>query len=743
MAYGLKYQNEFNSRSDETGLQHTYFLQFWFKDYTGQAISIFGGETSVIQRCTVDDPMAPIKGQSLDITLVNEGNNLPITAFQSEDDDGVQVRLLEGTNLKFIGYLVQDDFYELQVDFAHTITISANDGLGLLKGVILSDAAVRRAFNMSFRTNGVDTVVYMWTEDAAFYPQVGNTIEILGISYVIVTAINETTFIGPAEYNWTITLNTSTGGIPQTLDIIYLTGEINLLLKNSLLSIIASCLVQTDLALVTNIFLNHCEYRQNPLVSTFEQTLINSQIFISGETYDNCYSVLEKILTAFKCTLFQANGQWNIVHWPEFRRWASNAVPGFVYDETWSAIGTTMFSNTFNIGPGNPTTWQSGLQNGALRGWKFSQKVFNFRQPKYLLYNYDLKILGPLIRTYISGPNTINEYEATGFLGGEGPVLAERFIRVTLDTASLAEISRKLVVRGPNSNSATAVQCQPFEVTKGDKIKFSFTMQTNVSQPGVVGIVFAVILQDGISTKYVDELPVGNGAWINSLGFSYNFPGGDNTNLQHNIEIASSQVPFSGLVYCYLASATQAPFNTSRETWYTDIRLEYQPYIADSTKITGQIHKQLQNINKKLNNDVEVFLDDTPRNSIEGTLFLTTKTPATAYGLQDRTFVWRYPNPPSGDRRLGELNTWEELQYKRVTRSKMEGSFVGNYQAGIPVSLLTMAIMSQYPNKNYTFGLLTIDYKKNQFSGTLFEIYDVTDADLVADYTLTYKYATQ
>lgn len=743
MAYGLKYQNEFNSRSDDNGLQHTYFLQFWFKDYTGIAASIEGGETSVVQRCTIDDPMAPIKGQSLDITLINENNSLPITAFQSEDDDAVQVRLLEGTNLLFIGYLVQDDFYETKVDNTHTITLSANDGLGLLKGVILSDAEVRRAFNMSFRTNGVDTVVYMWTEDSAFYPQAGNAIEILGNTYTIATAVNETTVISIATYNWTITLTTSTGGIAQTVDIVYLTGEVNLLLRNSLLSLIAVCLGQTNLSLITNIFLNHCEYRQDPLKSTFEQTLLNSQLFISGETYENCYTALEKIMAAFKCTLFQANGQWNIVHWPEFRRWANNAVPGFIYDETWTAIGNTTFNNTFNIGTANPTTWISGLQEGSLRGWKFSRKVFDYKQPKYLLYNFDLQVLGTLLRTYVSGSTTVSEYEAPGFAGGLGPTLCERFIRVIIDTGTNTEVDRCLVVRGPNSDSARAVACTPFEINEGDKLTFSFSFQTNISQPGSLTIIFDVVLTNGILTRFVDEVPAGNGNWISTQGFNYTISSGDNSNQKHQVEIASSSTPFSGIVTCYFAIATDSPYNSSRETLYRDIRLEYVPFINDQLKITGQIHKQLQPPNKKLNNDVEIVIDDSPKNSITGTLFLTTKTPATAYGLQDRTAFWRYPNAPSGDRRLGELNTYEELLYKRVTRSKLEGGFIGNYQGGIPVSLLTMIIPDFYPNKNYTFGLLTINYKTNQFNGSLFEIYDVTDAELSAEYTLTYKYATQ
>jgi len=53
--------------------------------------------------------------------------------------------------------------------------------------------------------------------------------------------------------------------------------------------------------------------------------------------------------------------------------------------------------------------------------------------------------------------------------------------------------------------------------------------------------------------------------------------------------------------------------------------------------------------------------------------------------------------------------------------------------------------MSQeyYNVQNYTFGLLTIDYKRNQFSGTLRELYDTEQPELDNDYTLTNKYSTE
>ena len=87
MAYGLKYQTQFTSESDANNASLDYTLQFLFKDYVGSESTVLGAETSVVQRCTDDNPVSPIKGQSLDITLINKNQSLPISSFFSEDDD--------------------------------------------------------------------------------------------------------------------------------------------------------------------------------------------------------------------------------------------------------------------------------------------------------------------------------------------------------------------------------------------------------------------------------------------------------------------------------------------------------------------------------------------------------------------------------------------------------------------------------------------------------------------------------
>jgi hypothetical protein len=101
--------------------------------------------------------------------------------------------------------------------------------------------------------------------------------------------------------------------------------------------------------------------------------------------------------------------------------------------------------------------------------------------------------------------------------------------------------------------------------------------------------------------------------------------------------------------------------------------------------------------------------------------------------VQDRTRFW-YPDLLP----LGELTTFETLFHRRVPRTKIEGSWLGVDE----VSMLTILSYTVFPGKYFTFGTLTIDYKNNTFSGTLWErwrVYEV-DSDLRSYYQLNYLY---
>lgn len=742
MPYGLKYQTQFDSVSDANNPTRRYTLQFLWKDYTGPISTLEGGSVSVIQKRTEDNPKSPVQGQSLDIRLINNGNT-PISSFQSDDDDGVQVILTDDTSVvRFTGFLVQDDFYEPKVDCSREITLSANDSLGLLKGVILSDARVKRRFGATVRTNGPLDEILLSISDTAFYANAGDEIEVEGVTYAITSVEDGPGVIsGIINYNYLIHVTPSAAGaIPETGTVVYLTGRLNLLKKNSRLAIIGACLTSTNLRLLLNIYYNLFEYTQDSTRSTFELTLLDTQVFISGETYMNCYDVLSAVLKVCNCSIFQANGQWNIVHWEEGRRHASNAIPGFIYDESLVLIGNTVFSNNFAIGPEPQLTQPiAGLTEGALRGYKFTRRQFDYKNPKYLFYNYDLQLLGSLRSTYVSGGFTYFEYNAPGFTRSFGGTASERFIRVVQDSVG-TEVDRYLVVRGPNFDSTKSVGSDQIQISMGDKIKFSCSVRTNFSLPGPGTLVFAVEMTDGTNFRYVDEVPAGNGNWISTVGFNYTFGGGDNLISQHAVEIQSSQTPFQGLLTLWLPQA--GVIASGRETHYKDLRLEVTQFINDSSKVIGHIHKQERPTGPKLFSDEVIPIDDSPRNTIAGTIFTDTVNNL----LQDRSLFWRYPTDITGYK-LGELATLEEITWRGKTRSKLEGGFSGNWQNGIPISLLTMVQTSFAPTKNYIFGLLSIDYKNNSFSGTLWELFDTNDAPFDPDhykdfYTFTYIYST-
>ncbi len=516
-SYGLKYQSQFKSRSDANNVEKLRTVQFLFKDYTGPTASVIAGDNPALQKCTLDDVFAPVKGQSMDVELVNKNQSLPLTSFYSDDDDGVQVKLLdENGGLLFIGFVVQDDCYEELIDFTHYIRLSVNDSLGLLKGVILNEAPVKRGFIGAWETDTDDFKIHVNAPNPSFYSELNDILEILGVEYTVVSAVAGQHTFNSNVFNWLITV-TASSALTFGIGTYYLTYQLNLLQRNSLLDIIAVCLYQTQIPLLLNIFHNVFEYRMGTGVSMFEQAIIDTQLFINGETYDNCYDVLTKVLQTFRCSLFQANGQWNIVHWDELRRYSNN-IPGYQYDETFLFLGPALMNNTFNIGIGQLSR-SSGLTGGILRAYKFVRKVFNYVFPKYLLMNYDLLKLGDLLADYLGPGGTIRyrEYVATSWLGGDTASYVTRFIRVETDVASGNEISRYLVVKGDSGQPSfsKSVRSQPIEVNAGDKIKVSFFVRGVNNGSGTLQ--FAIMLTDGTTIKYVDDLPVDNGDWINTI----------------------------------------------------------------------------------------------------------------------------------------------------------------------------------------------------------------------------------
>lgn len=741
MPYALKYQTQFDSDPDTNNPSVRYTLQFLFKDYAGAAISITGGSTTVLQKCTIDDPLAAIKGQSLEILLINEGN-LPITNFYADNDNDIQVKLLDANNNPlFIGFLVQDDCHEVMVDYAHEIQLSANDNLGLLKNIPLNQAPA--SYELSYiSTETVSTTAPHILQTGLGFGStviIGDRIRIIGTAqagdYTVVSFV----IVGS---NYQFTVLESIGTMAPTVTDLGLLHS-NLIGNVTLLSLIKRCLSATNVSVLTNIFCNIKEQRQLDTRSHFEQTLINPDTFISGEDYEDCYNVLTKILETFDCQLSQTNGQWNIIHWFEIRLYANNAIPGYIYDEDMLFIGTTMLNDTIFVGPDPQLTVPIyPLYQDVVRGFKFVRRQFNYVTSKYLLYNFDLKILGPLIRTYINGSDTISEYIPVGFYNGDLPPHGELFIRVIKNTVSGIESLRYLHVAPPQGNfPRAAVGAPDIIIHKGDTASFSASWRTNVTSTNPFNVLMSFKITSGATSYFLyNNINTGRNEWHPSFGYTVTVPANTPATEWNQLELVDPftdsmpPFPFDGTLNIHYALAS---VNVTGTFW-KDMRFEYTTRINESTKIIGHVHTQTRTNDIKNNSDTEIFLDDSPRNPINGALLLNTLT----NGIPDLTASWQY-NVISGIYyKRGQLFTKEDIIYRDKMRSKFEGGFIGLKQNGL-VSILSVAITDFYPTKNYIFGLLTIDYKRNQFNGTLWEIWDTVEPDVMSDYSFNYIYDTK
>ena len=741
MTYGIKYRCTFDPVSSLTSSSAIFALEIFEKGYSGELFTIKGSTIPVLHQWETDDPKAPIKGSSLTMNFINEGN-LPLTDFYSTDDDAFKVEFKCLGQMLFTGFIVQDDSSEVLVDFTHEISLSANDNLGLLKDVSLDKANI---FSYVFsETTSIPFSVDFHLREFIFLPDVlthiilGDKIEINGGTpvdgqYTINKIIDGGTAIGvwvdepvPVTYGGTTTYSILRGS--------------NLLDKTFLSTILNMCLSVTSLNLNTDIYGKIIEVSQDPNFSFLSQTLINPQTFLKSDTeYMNCYDILEWIMRRFRMSLSQSLGVWNIIRWDE-ARYYNNLIEGFRYDSEFNFVAKITKGAPIESGIGTNVIPETGLLRKINRPLLYFKETFNYQYPKQLLRNYDLKQLGTQIRYYTTGSGInlqkVYEYEAPWWypstLGMS--VAGNYFIRITQDALG-NEIDRVLIVNG-DTKSYT------IEVNKGDSFKLSFSFKTQDSQPGSINIVSIVELNDGVTQKFFHNpaLTSGSNMWQSGVGFTYQIPSGENSNQWHTVEIDSSYYPFpyDGLLYVYLRVEDLS--GTKNETYYKDIRFEYSTRINESTKIIGQTHESTQPGTIKNVEEIDIYLDSSPRNAISGTLFLNEKVGV----LQKRTSKWMHPYLPASDN-LGKIITFEELFWRSKSRTILEATLYGAINTGAYISLLSIIRYNYLSNLNFVFGQLEIDYKNNKLNGTLWEIWadEELDSDLAYGYNFDYLYSTK
>jgi hypothetical protein len=687
--YGRKYFGEFSSTDEQD-----YAVEILFKDYTGPVYAVACAARPVVHKWDTDNPKAPIKGSSVTVSLLNENSSLPLQAFYATEDDDIQIKIWFGGQLLFIGFVVLDDCSAPLIDTTHEFTLSANDNLGSLKKVALDVA------------------------------------------------------ITPAS-------------------------------KLSLLSIITACLSQCGTEIGLQVFANIHETTQIAGESFLSQTYIDPGSFMKSDTeYDDCYAVLEKMLARFKCTLFQSLGLWTIIRVDDHRYYTD--IPGYRYDENGVLLGAIALQDNFLYVAGStPPPHETGILNRIFRPYQFTKETFNYKFPVSLLKNAALTQLGALVSDTVIGSVRYKVYQFPASSGWAHYAIDSSKIVIEYDTLTGKELQRYVrqdwynYTPSPISGQiqSTSFGFNDIEVNRGDVMDLSFSYRASNSTTTRNFTIFInlVVKDNAASASLADPRyyrlvreTVGGDTHYRWLGLtndyveSVNSPIGVNpasaditqwqsfgvsdlisTETTGAYSKAVPPMPANGLLKMFVVGWNEQG-NQEKTGFIKDIRFSLFFGINDSTSVIGQTHTETQDLNIKDNSSEDIYVDDSPRNSISGTLYLGSN----AGLLRKRTSLWKRDTKVEA-RNLGEITTLEYLYWRRTPRTMVEGNTFGLVQAN-HLSILSTIRLTMLPGLRFIFGMCEIDYRNDSVRGTLWEIAEDTevDGDLISSYEFKYLYKT-
>lgn len=679
MAYGQKYFSLFQN-VDGCRVGVTIFE----KDWGGSVVEILAsGSQPVIIDYKSGDLYAndPIRGSVLTFKYINTGA-VPITIFSSEDDTKyfATVSMAKPAGLLseiWRGFLSQDDCTDDLIDTPLEVILTFTDGLGQLKNQYFTDLAG-------------DLITGMISLKSVFY-------------YIIFGKIGL--------------------GLPVKIFCNLFENSMSDRSDDPAFEPFAQTFIDASTFLLTSQTVQ--DFASGP----------NAQIVQLKDKVQDCYTIMQNILDAWGCTIVQANGYWVIVRWFELKQF-NNLIPGTRYNANFTNATAITFDNIKVISHPDPSAAINTIYQPVVsipfrqlfRGNQYTRLTYNYKLPYNLLLNEDLSHIGTLIDTFTTGTGvnliTTKDYVFNDWIispeNSIVPYPLETFIRIEFNYLGV-EMRRFAVVR--KGVIGQSIWATPFKINQFDKGNLSFGIATNnntapgtsvfnikIFPPGTTNFTIA----GGVPFYGLKVDTLGNPYWaFNSSGYAYYH--NDLIDPGTSVSIDMPSFPIDGLMLITLPTVTTDGSGTSA-TYYKNIHFTGYFYIDGNLQVTGQYNESRQAHPVKKNIDKLIYFDDSPKNNIQGAMFLTD-------GYTKTTSWHRWPLVE--DRAFGWVQSvdWEYLT--NVIRSKVSGNYKGLVDAtSIFMSALSIIQFDMIANGNFIFGQCSFDLKNAQFNGTVQEAYN-------------------
>lgn len=477
-----------------------------------------------------------------------------------------------------------------------------------------------------------------------------------------------------------------------------------------------------------------------------DQCKIDALTFVpEPDTYEDCYTVLEKINSAFNQTIFQYQGQWWVLRVPELFIPQSGVLYG--YQNNKPSIGQRgNILNRYMADVGGDSIIKPimpEMLKTLLKPSKETTVSFSFTPFVQVLKNQDF-----LSGTFIGEVLVDDKYEFTWTVddwdhlidngGGSYTPSTKEFFRELIYGVGFEDDYVEVEVEDANSS---LIRAQPIRISANDKIKITFKQLWGELKAGIVGnsevCMYARLKTDG--NAYYSLTPAGE--WVSTIetaGFTVTriVTNKDDEEYQE-VTLNTNGVPADGEFTFGLYV-----FFPAGRFWkrFKDLTFEVTPPLNQlRTKIVkGDYHKYTigKNVNKY--SESEIFIDDGYENH-KGTLYL-------ADGETLTSVLWNtrdYPSGPYPFKRHHALARWF---YNRRYRNIIEGNFFGLEweRDGLryPIGLMNTIRFAEDSDKTYAIlNMREMDFMNNTWSADLVEIWDEdVDDSILPGTTDTHKW---
>jgi hypothetical protein len=492
---------------------------------------------------------------------------------------------------------------------------------------------------------------------------------------------------------------------------------------------------------------------------------------------------LTTVLTGLNACLLQAEGYWNVVRLPEYYYFTGGQILGTEY--IFNGSGTDITALTLDPlclidrGGGDVQPVNEDQLKSIVRPVRPVKNTFEYHDPSSIK-QADLQIPHDAIPfdTAMAGSIRTDKYDLATYFPDwiiRGGVTA--YLAVETDTALLpeTEISRFIAIEGDDALYG-GVQFNPIPISAGDIFDFSLQWRNDVQATSdfkfyVRFLVICPANQFYYLGQFVPGTPTANLTWVGPLNTDiWDGSIGDYFQVDHAIKTTDylsygttvltatgriEPINQDGILLIEVRGANSGTQSGRPNIRFHSINLNLLQFVNESLQITGQRHTDTGISDIKAIQENSVNIDDSPRNSIAGTLFTDA---ISNFGYTDintgentdiggiyftKTTLWhRYPATET--LRLGNIITQERLRLNYTARFPVEGTFRNlRYDTDKFISLLTLFQFGFIPGKFFIAASLEIDYMSCVFRAKLAEIFKDDEDDFTDDYEFNYIYKTE